>query len=145
MASSVGCWTSSSKVGRSGFFSFFSSYHVRRCFWTHTLIPSPLVGILDCTFARVLYSTALFIRLYIPMLFYVFLWVFWVSSSGASTSGNAPFARRFTTFFINSFKLCSYPGQSTSPFAYVASLLLFNYRRHCCNFRSSMCSRSRRA
>ena len=101
MASSVGCWTSSSKVGRSGFFSFFSSYHVRRCFWTHTLIPSPLVGILDCTFARVLYSTALFIRLYIPMLFYAFLWVFWVSSSGASTSGNAPFVRRFATFFIN--------------------------------------------
>ena len=44
MASSVGCWTSSSKVGRSGFFSFSHHITCEDVFETHTLILSPLVG-----------------------------------------------------------------------------------------------------
>ena len=79
MASSVGCWISSSKVGRSG--SLFFSYFVRRRSETHALIYFHLSSVLvDCTFARVMYSTALFHTIILPMLFYAFLWVFWVSS-----------------------------------------------------------------
>ena len=92
--------------------SYAYTFTSRRFFWT---VHSPAF----------LYSTAYILRLYTDAFLRVF-GVFWVSSSGASTPGNAPFARRFTTFFINSFKLCSYPGQSTSPFAFVASLLLYS-------------------
>ena len=119
MASSVGCWTSSSKVGRSGFFSFSHHITCEDVFETHTLIPSPLVGSFGLYIRPCFRILPLLYYDYIPMLFYAFLWVFWVSSSGAFTSGNATFVRRFATFFINS---CSYPGQSAAPFAHVASL-----------------------
>ena len=63
------------------------------------------------------------------MLFYAFLWVFWVSSSGALTAGNAPFARRFTTFIIN-IKYCVRTRASLH--LHLPTSLrfsLFNYRR----------------
>ena len=119
MASSVGCWTSSSKVGRSGFsLSLIIKLceDVLRLIRLYIHLSSVLV---DCTFARVFVFYRSFHTIILPMPFYAFLWVFWVSSSGAFTSGNATFVRRFATFFINS---CSYPGQSAAPFAHVASL-----------------------
>ena len=73
MASSVGCWTSSSKVGRSGFLSF--SHHITcedvlRLIRLYLHLSSVL---LDCIFARV----AVFYR-YFPTIIYTdaFLRVF---------------------------------------------------------------------
>ena len=82
---------------------FSLSHHkiVWRRFGTHTLIHSPLVGSFGLYIRPRFSILPLLYYDYIPMLFYAFLWVFWVSSSGASTAGNVPFARRFTTFIIN--------------------------------------------
>lgn len=81
MASSVGCWTSSSKVGRSGFslsFIIKSCEDVLRLIRLYTFTSRRYFGLYIRP--RFWCSTALFIRLYYYRCISAFLWVFWVSS-----------------------------------------------------------------
>ena len=142
MASAVGCWTSSSKVGRSGFsLSLIIKLceDVLRLIRLYIHLSSVLV---DCTFARVfvfyrsfhtIIHTDAFLRVFVGFLGF-FIWCIYVRECDVRSTLRDVFHQ-----------LVFVPGPICSSIRPRRIASLFKYRRHLCNFRSSMCSRSRRA
>ena len=123
MASSVGCWTSSSKVGRSG---FSLSLIIKLCEDVQRL--TRLYTFTSCRFLWTVHSPAFCI---LPLFSYdhiyrcistrfrgflgFFIWCIYVRECAVRSTLHDVFHQ-----LLNS---CSYPGQSTVPIAYVALLL----------------------